>query len=209
MASCAADETLRSLPVVATLLRPFAGDFAEVAAHRLIRCFGSLGRALAASPEQLISALEGDSDLAHYIISARMLFEAGLREQISYSPVVLDDPAFREYLRLVIGKSPTECLHATFVTHDWGYLADETLANGTTNQVEANLRSLLHRAFDLGARGIILAHNHPSQSAEPSVQDVVLTRRIAELTKSVDIQLLDHLIVGGNDIVSMRERGLL
>jgi len=194
---------------VANLLEPFAGGLAEIAADRLIRHFGGLGRALAASPEQLVAALEGDRRLAEAIVAARTLFEAGLRERISHAPVSTSDPAFREYLRFTIGKAPTECLHATYVTRDWGYLADEQVTSGSTGQVEASLRRLLGRAFDVGAHGVILAHNHPSRSAEPSSADVALTRRIAELTRSVDIRLLDHLIVGGTDIVSMRERGLL
>ncbi len=194
---------------MAHLLQPFAGDFAEVAAGRLIGRFGSLGRALAATPEQLSHALEGDDELADVIVAARTLFEAGLREQISHTPVTIGNPAFQQYLLLVIGKSATECLHATFVTQDWGYLADDMIAHGSTGHVEANMRRLLRRAFDIGAHGIILAHNHPSCSAEPSAEDIALTRKIAELTKSVDIKLLDHLIVGGSIIVSMKERGLL
>lgn len=208
-APCEADEALPALSLVAKLLRPFAGESAEVAAERLIARFGSLGRALTASPEQLVAALDGDHDLAAAIVAARALAEAGLREQMSHSPVSVRDPDFQRYLRFVIGKSPTECLHATFVTHDWGYLADDKLADGTSGQVAANLRKLLGRAFDVGAHGIILAHNHPSSAAEPSAADIALTRRIAALTGSVDIRLLDHLIVGRGEIVSMRERGFL
>ena len=70
-------------------------------------------------------------------------------------------------------------------------------------------RQLLSRAFDLGASGIILAHNHPSGSSEPSEADIALTQRIAAFTRSVHIVVLDHLIVGEADIVSMKERGLL
>ncbi len=194
---------------MAALLEPFAGDRATLAADRLIRRFGGLGRALAASPDRLFAALEGDRALTDAIVAARALFQAGLRERISRSPVSVRDPDFRHYLHLLIGKSATECLHATFVAHDWGYLADERLAHGTSGQVEGHLRRLLARAFDLGAHGVILAHNHPSASAEPSAEDIALTRRIKGLMTSVDVQLLDHLVVGGNDIVSMKERGLL
>lgn len=153
--------------------------------------------------------MDGDHALARSIAASRSLVEAALREQISHAPVAIDDPDFQDYLRLLIGASPTERLHATFVTHDWGYLGDATIAEGTTGQVESNLRALLTQAFDLGAHGIILAHNHPSRSAEPSAADIDFTRRVAALTASVDIRLLDHLIVGGRMIVSLRERGLL
>ncbi|MBA4750786.1 MAG: hypothetical protein H2055_00975 [Sphingopyxis sp.] len=194
---------------MADLLEPFAGRDSPLAANRLIAHFGSLGRALAATPEQLSEALGDDRKLAKSILAARRLVHAGLREEVQRSPVSPLDPAFRSYLSLILGNATTERLHATFVTHEWGYLADEILAEGTTGHVEGDLRRLLSRAFDLGAHGIILAHNHPSGSAEPSDNDVALTRRIAPLANSVGIQILDHLIVGASRIISMRERELL
>lgn len=194
---------------MAPLLEPFAGRRSEIAADRLIAHFGGLGRALSASREQLDVALPGEKKLVSAIVAARALFEAGLRERISRTRVGIDDPDFRQYLQLLIGKSATECLHATFVTTDCEYLGDERIASGTPGQVESNLRRLLARAFDLGARGIILAHNHPSGSPEPSEADIALTRRIAALTGTVGVLLLDHLIVGADAITSMKERGLL
>lgn len=194
---------------MAKLLRPFAGDKAEKAAERLIHRFGGLGRALGASPDQLAEALEGDRALAEALAASRALIEAGLREEIARAPVAIDDPNFQDYLRLLIGKQATERLHATFVAHDWGYLGDDLIAEGAPGHVEGNMRLLLLRAFEIGAHGIILAHNHPSQSAEPSAADIALTRRVAALTQSVGIPLLDHLIVSGHAVVSMRERGLL
>jgi DNA repair protein RadC len=194
---------------VAHLFEPFAGRGSEVVAEQLIRQFGGLGRALSASPEQLAIALPDHPDVVATLLAARRLFDAGLRERISRSSVGIADRDFHEYLRRRIGKSAVECLLATFVTHDWGYLGDEQITSGTSGQVDANLRILLARAFDLGAHGIILAHNHPSGSCEPSEADIVLTRRIAALTASVDVQLLDHLIIGADTIVSMRERGLI
>ena len=142
------------------------------------------------------------------LVMAEELIEIGSYCLISWN-VGIADSDYRQYLRMQIGKSATECLHATFVTHDWAYLGDERMASGTPGQVDSNLRGLLSRAFDLGASGIILAHNHPSGSSEPSAADISLTQRIAAFTRSVDIVVLDHLIVGEDDIVSMKERGLL
>ena len=194
---------------MAHLLKPFAGERAHDAAVRLIAHFGSLGRALDASAGQLAAAIGSDDDLVGAIVAARALIKAGLREQVVRTQVSIGDPRFRDYLRSLLANSPTECLHATFVAQDWGYLADEMLAQGGTGQVESDLRRLLERAFEVGAQGVVLAHNHPSGSAEPSADDIRLTRRIADLTQAVGVQLLDHLIVAGTDMVSMRERGLL
>ncbi len=194
---------------MAELLEPFAGRRSEAAADRLIRHFGGLGRTLAATREQLDAALPDDPELADTLIAARRLIAAGLNEQVRRSKVSPSDPDYHTYLRLQIGNSAVECLHATFVTPDWGYLADDRVAIGTAGQVELDTRFLLGRAFDVGAHGILLAHNHPSGSAEPSEADITMTRRLACLTRSVGIALLDHLIVGSGTIVSMKERDLL
>jgi DNA repair protein RadC len=175
----------------------------------LIGHFGGLGRALVASREQLEVALAGDPELVETIVAARSLFEAGLHERVSRTKISAQDPHFHSYLRHTIGKSAVERVHATFVTPDWGYLADNQIATGTAAQVDISLRFLIGRAFDVGAHGVLLAHNHPSGSAEPSDSDIALTRRIAGLTRSVGVELIDHLIVGSDAIVSMKERGVL
>ncbi len=194
---------------MAALLEPFAGRGSEIAANGLIQHFGGLGRALSAPREQLAMALPDQQSLVSAIVAARALFEAGLRERVSRTRVDIADPDYHDYLRFLIGTSATECLHATFLTHDWGYLGDERIATGRPGQVGTNLRGLLARAFDLGARGVILAHNHPSGSCEPSEADIALTRQIAALMRSVDVLLLDHLIIGADAIVSMKARSLL
>lgn len=142
-------------------------------------------------------------------MAARRLFEGGLRERVSRSRVSTADPDYRQYIRLLLANSPTEILHATFVTHDWGYLGDERIAQGQPGQVEIGFRAMLARAFELGAAGVILAHNHPSGSATPSETDIVVTRRVADLAAAVGLALLDHLVVGAHEVVSMRERGLI
>lgn len=194
---------------MAPLLEPFAGRRAKAVAELLIAHFGGLGRALLAPREQLGAVLVDDPNLVDTIIAARSLFEAGLHEQVRRTTISAQDPDYQRYLRFAIGKATVERLHATFVSADWGYIADEQIATGTTAQVDVNLRRLLGRAFDVGAHGVLLAHNHPSGSAEPSAGDVAMTRHVAALTRSVGVELVDHLIVGADTIVSLKERGLL
>jgi len=70
-------------------------------------------------------------------------------------------------------------------------------------------RGAFYEKYQLVTAAIRVVHNHPSGSAEPSDNDVALTRRIVLLASSVRIQILDHLIVGASRIISMRERELL
>lgn len=194
---------------MAAHLEPFAGARAGEAADRLIHGFGGLGRALHASPEQLVRVLEGDRLTAEALVAARRLVEAGLRERVTRSPIAPTDPDYRDFLLHLLNQKPAEHLHATFLDHASGYLGDEYVARGSGGQVGADVRKILERALDLGARAVILAHNHPSGNAEPSEADLLATRHLRALLRSVDIALLDHLVVGGCRIVSLRERGAL
>ncbi|WP_287940294.1 JAB domain-containing protein [Sphingopyxis sp.] len=134
---------------------------------------------------------------------------AGLREQIARSPVHVGDPRLHDYLLLQLANASTERLQAIFVDSASDYIADKQIAEGTITHVSASLRTLLAHAFEAGAHGVILAHNHPSGSNEPSAADEAFTSKIGALLAAVDIRLHDHLIVGGGRVVSMRARGLL
>lgn len=209
LAPRAAAAAPRAVSVLAELLAPFAAERASTAAQQLITHFGGLGRALAASPRQLSGVLDGDEHLAASIAAARALVMAGLREQIVRSPVHAGDSRLHDYLLIQLNDAPTERLHAIFVDSVSDYIADEQIADGTITHVSASLRALLAHAFEAGAHGVILAHNHPSGSSEPSAADEAFTAKIGGLLAAVDIRLHDHLIVGGGRVVSMRARGLL
>jgi DNA repair protein RadC len=68
---------------------------------------------------------------------------------------------------------------------------------------------VIRRALELGASALILVHNHPSGSPEPSRQDIAVTREIAEAAAKLGIALHDHIIIGGSDHRSFRAMGLL
>lgn len=70
-------------------------------------------------------------------------------------------------------------------------------------------REVVKRALSHNAAALILAHNHPSGVAEPSRADESITRRLREALGLVEIRVLDHLIVGDGEIVSLAERGLI
>ncbi len=83
------------------------------------------------------------------------------------------------------------------------------ISEGTVNQAMVSPRDLFIQAVRYEAVYLILLHNHPSGDPTPSGQDLILTRRIAEAGKLLDIELSDHIILGNNCYVSLAERGLL
>lgn len=79
---------------------------------------------------------------------------------------------------------------------------------GSVNSAQIRVGEVFKEALRLNAAAIIVAHNHPSSEPTPSPEDILVTRQIVEAGKLLDCDCLDHLIVGGNRFVSLRERGL-
>ena len=88
-------------------------------------------------------------------------------------------------------------------------IAFEELFRGTINGASVYPREVVRRSLELNAAALIVAHNHPSGSAEPSSADLALTRRLRDALRLVDIRLLDHVVVGQGQAVSLADRGLL
>ncbi|UCD71489.1 MAG: DNA repair protein RadC [Syntrophobacterales bacterium] len=84
-------------------------------------------------------------------------------------------------------------------------IRDEIIAIGTLNASLAHPREIFHPAIESRCAGIILVHNHPSGDPLPSKDDVELTRQIYEASKIMEIDILDHVIIGSQDYCSLKE----
>jgi DNA repair protein RadC len=83
-----------------------------------------------------------------------------------------------------------------------------TLYTGSVNSSQVRAAEIFKPAIQNNAPAIVLAHNHPSQDPTPSPDDVSMTRAVISAGKLLDIDLLDHIIIGGNRYISLKERGL-
>lgn len=79
---------------------------------------------------------------------------------------------------------------------------------GSVNSAQIRVGEIFKEAIRLNAPAIVVAHNHPSLDPSPSPEDILITRQIVDAGKLLDIDTLDHLVIGGNRFVSLRERGL-
>jgi DNA repair protein RadC len=84
-----------------------------------------------------------------------------------------------------------------------------TVSQGGLNSSIAHPREIFKRAILNNSANIIIAHNHPSGDPKPSAEDITVTKRIDEAGNLLGITLLDHIVIGDNCYVSMRERGIL
>lgn len=88
-------------------------------------------------------------------------------------------------------------------------LLDDETTPGTIDAAPFYAREIVGRAIEIGTTSLILVHNHPSGNPRPSSRDIDATRSLAIICAGLSITLLDHLIVGRNNIISLRSAGLL
>ncbi|EOU3094429.1 DNA repair protein RadC [Yersinia enterocolitica] len=115
----------------------------------------------------------------------------------------------RDWLRLQKSTLAREEFTVLFLDNQNRLIAYETLFKGTINSTEVHPREVVKAALRHNSAAVLLAHNHPSGHAEPSQADRQITDRLVSALGLVDVKVLDHLIVGGLDIVSFSERGWL
>ena len=141
------------------------------------------------------------------IREALRILDSRLRTQ---DDVLVTSPAdTRNYLSLRLAEREAEVFCVMFLTNRHRVIAFEEMFQGTIDGASVHPREVVKAALRLNAAAVILAHNHPSGVAEPSRADEAITRRLTDALALVDVRVLDHLIVGGSEITSLAERGLL
>ena len=115
--------------------------------------------------------------------------------------------AVRDYLVLSLADREHEIFMAFFLDSQNRVIAAEELFRGTLTQTSVYPREVVKRALALNAASVILAHNHPSGTLEPSQADHWLTDNLKSALALVDVKTLDHFIIGGRDAVSFAECG--
>ena len=130
--------------------------------------------------------------------------EKGLykKDLVSSADVVYD------YLKASLKGSTDEEFKVMFLNSRNRLLAVETIQKGTVNKSVVYPRKIVERALHNHAIGVIIAHNHPGESLKPSEDDCKITKAMKEALKTVDIVLLDHIIIGGNGYFSFKENSI-
>ena len=132
-----------------------------------------------------------------------------LEAQTRHTDSLTSPSAVRNYLRLLLAHREHEVFVCVFLDAQNRVIAAEELFRGTLTSTSVYPREVLKQALKHNAAAVILAHNHPSGVAEPSIQDQALTRTLTEALALVDIKILDHFICGGASSMSFAERGLI
>ncbi|MFI4962255.1 MAG: DNA repair protein RadC [Legionellales bacterium] len=107
------------------------------------------------------------------------------------------------YLKKRLRDYKNETFAALFLDNQNRVIAYEELFTGTINSASVHPRPIIERVLQLNAAALILAHNHPSGLSSASHQDIAITERLREALELVDVRLLDHIVIGDNEVYSI------
>jgi DNA repair protein RadC len=132
-----------------------------------------------------------------------------LAETLHAGPSLASPRATRDFLSARLRDLEHEVFCCLFLDKRHRLIQFEELFRGTIDGASVHPREIVKLALQRNSAAVIIAHNHPSGVAEPSQADEFITLRVKEALALVDIRLLDHIIVGDGDSVSLAERGVL
>lgn len=178
-------------------------------AHLLMERFGSLSGVLDALPEEL-QKVPGVGEHAVTLLKAaketggRYLSSRGKMDEI-----IRSTGDIYEHLKDNFYGVRNECIFLLCLDGKGKILGTRKIGEGNVNASEVTTRGVVEAALALNASQVVLAHNHPSGLAIPSDEDKATTRYLMGVLKSVNVTLVDHVVFSDDDMVSMRESGMM
>lgn len=203
-------EALSDAELLAIFLRVgVSGKSAVDLARDLLVQFGSLNGVYAASEKQ-ISSVHGMGVSKYAQLQA--VFEMSRRalsEKIQEKDILSSPQQVRDYLRLILANQRHEVFMVLFLDVQNRLIETEEMFRGTLTQTSVYPREVVKRALHYNAASVMFAHNHPSGVAKQSRADEMITNELKKALALVDVKVLDHFIVAGNQTLSFVEIGLL
>ena len=178
-------------------------------ARELLLRFGGLRALMEASQEQFCEA--HGLGRAKYV-QLQAILEMSKRHlacNLAEQPLLTSSTSVKNYLRMHLQHLQSEVFMGLFLSSQHRLITCRELFHGTIDSAAVYPREVVKLALQDNAAAIIFAHNHPSGDTEPSLADIDITKRLKAALELVDIRTLDHLIVGGNSVVSLAERGCI
>jgi len=180
-------------------------------AKALIAHFGNL-RGILDAPIEELQAVKGLGSVTP--VALKIIKEAAtlyLQQSGEGQDSLADPSRLAAFWRMRIGALQNEVFQIAYLDSGYRLLRDgvETLEEGTIDRAAVYPRHVIESALRRGAAALVLAHNHPNGHVVPSERDKVLTRAIVLAAETVDVKIIDHLIVSASESFSFRKAGLL
>lgn len=178
-------------------------------AKKLLSEFGSLSGVLDADPRKL-EGLSGVGSMSATLIRlVKELYGSYLADNMKKGDILSSPEAVLKFARVRLSGLVNEAFMVIFLNVKNEVIDHSILHEGTVYNVAVYPRRIIESAISHHASGIILVHNHPSGNPSPSREDKILTRDITQAASTIDIRVLDHIIVGKDGYFSFLGKGLL
>lgn len=184
------------------------GKDALALGRELLAAAGSLG-ALLGQPDRRIRASGLGPAKRARINAALELARRSLAEELQQRQSLGSPRDSGDYLRARLRHLPYEVFGCLYLDNRHRVLAFEELFRGTVDGASVHPREVVRACLQHNACAVIFAHNHPSGVAEPSAADRAITHELRDALQLVGVRVLDHLVIGSGEPVSMAARGLL
>ncbi len=197
--------------LLALLLRTgYHGKGVLQLAQEVLDRFGGIGGLLHTGADDLksIKGLGGPAKRAE-VVAVLELARRGAAQQLKEREVFSSPGAVKHYLQLQLARREHEVFAVLFLDAQNRLIEMEEMFRGTLTQTSVYPREVVLHALKHNAAAVVLAHNHPSGTVQPSRADEALTQTLKAALALVDVRVLDHVIVAPGDALSMAEKGLL
>ena len=177
-------------------------------AHSLLSKFGTL-REITRADRKTLCACRGVGEVRFVLLQAALeIVRRSLLETIKENDVLSNPDVARNYLKLKMRNYEHEVFACMFLDNQHRVLGFEEMFRGTIDGANVHPREVVKRALYYNAAAVILVHNHPSGSHEPSKADENITRELKRSLELIDVRVLDHFVVGER-VTSFAEQKLL
>jgi DNA repair protein RadC len=186
-----------------------AGQTAVDLARNLLHEFGGLRQLLGADLQRFCRGKGLGVAKFTQLQAVLEMSHRYLQQQLRENDALTSPADTRRYLQARLRHYPHEVFSCLFLDNRHRVICFEELFRGTIDGASVHPREVVKRALKHNAAALILAHNHPSGVAEPSQADRHITAHLKQALSLVDIRVLDHIVIGEGEPVSLAERGLL
>jgi DNA repair protein RadC len=184
------------------------GDTNELA-HKLIDRFGGFSEVIGAEYEDLLEVPGVGAHTASMICLFRMTARYFIMERGTNTIGLNNTDALNNYCAALFLDAYNEQVYCVFLDNELNLIDSERICEGDFGKVGIPLRTLLQKVFNSRSNRVVIAHNHPYGSCIPSRTDVDSTHDLHEFLRKMEIELIDHVIVGKDGVWSMREKETL
>jgi DNA repair protein RadC len=203
-------QALSDAELLAIFLRTgVRGKTAVDLARDLLKEFGGLRKLLEAGYQRFCQTHGLGTAKYAQLQAALEMSRRQLQETLIREDVMSNTADTRLFLMSKLRQYPREVFACLFLDTHHRVISFDELFHGTLDNATIHPREVVKRALDHNAAAVILAHNHPSGIAKPSQADKQITQQLKQVLDLIEVRVLDHIIVGDDQVTSFAELGLL